>query len=99
MSSSNQFSRLLALLQRLDESRVSYRMEHSRDDAIMVLAYAPGEYWEIEFTADGDVDIERYRSDGRIHEESELQQFFALWADAEPSAREPVNQDESLARK
>jgi hypothetical protein len=81
--SANQFSRVLALLQRLDEAKIPYTMEHSREDALMILAFAPGEYWEIEFLEDGRVDVERYRSDGRIHDESAVEQLFALWSEDE----------------
>lgn len=79
----NQFGRFLAFLQRLDRAKIPYTMEHSREDALMILAFAPGEYWEIEFLEDGEVDIERYRSDGKIHDESVLEQLFALWSEDE----------------
>ena len=45
----NQFSELIAFLERLDEAKIHYTLEHSRDNAIQVTAFAPGEYWEIEF--------------------------------------------------
>jgi hypothetical protein len=80
----NQFSKLLAFLERLDQARVPYQMRHSREDALMVIAFAPGQYWEIEFLEDGDIDIERYRSDGRIDDDSILEELFALWADDKP---------------
>ncbi len=77
----NPFRRLLALLERLDRAKIPYSMRHSRDDAIMIVAFAPSEYWEIEFLEDGEVEIERYRSDGHIDEESVLTELFALWSD------------------
>jgi hypothetical protein len=79
----NQFDKMLAFLERLDAAKISYTMEHSRDDAIMVVAFAPGEYWEIEFVADGDVDVERYRSDGHIDDESAFDELFNLCSDEE----------------
>lgn len=82
----NQFNRLMAFLERLDDAKIPYTMRHSRDDAIMVVAFAPGEYWEIEFIQDGDIDIERYRSDGKIHDESVLDQLFELWSDPREDA-------------
>lgn len=82
--SANQFSKLLGFLQRLDEAKIPYTMEHSREDAVMIVAFAPGEYWEIEFLEDGEMDIERYRSDGRIHDESIVEQLFALWSEEKP---------------
>jgi hypothetical protein len=85
----NQFDKMLAFLERLNAAEISYTMEHSRDDAIMITAFAPGEYWEIEFIANGDVDIERYRSDGHIADESVLAELFALCSDEE----KPVTHD------
>jgi len=79
-----QFSKLLALLERLDEARIPYRMRHSRQDAVMIVAHAPGQYWEIELLEDGEVEIERYRSDGRIDDESVLEELFALCSDDGP---------------
>lgn len=80
----NPFRKLIAFLERLDEAKIPYTMSHSRDDAIMVTAFAPGQYWEIEFLDDGDIDIERYRSDGHIDDESVLEELFALCSDDEP---------------
>src|SRR5437660_11164572 len=92
------FRRLLSFLERLDNAKISYTLEHSRDDALMVLVYSPAGYWEIEFTADGEVDIERYRSDGRIEDESALEGLFASWADeALPST--PKTTDHEAAAK
>ncbi len=79
----NPFDKLLAFLERLDAAKIPYSMEHSRDDAVMLIAFAPGEYWEIEFLADGEIEIERYRSNGHIDDESVLDELFALCADEE----------------
>lgn len=93
----NQFNKLTVLLQRLSEADIPYTLSHSRDDAIMILAFAPGEYWEIEFMADGDIDVERYRSNGHIDDESVLEELFALCSDEETPTTEPVNHD-AIAR-
>jgi hypothetical protein len=44
---------------------------------------------------DGDVDIERFRSNGEIHDESMLEELFALWSEEEG----PVTQDDATAGK
>ena len=95
----NQFSRLLAFLERLDQSKTSYTMEHSRDDALMVTVLVPGEYWEVEFLEDGGVEIERYRSDGSIHDESVLDELFALCSDEPTPPSEVLGHGASRARK
>src|SRR5437899_7072197 len=82
---SDRFDRLLDFLRRLTEARIPHRLADYRQDAISIIAHAPGEYWEIDFLADGDIDVERYRSSGVIQEASSLEELFALWAD-EPTA-------------
>src|SRR5262245_26514539 len=95
----NQFSRLLAFLERLDQAKVPYQMRHSRDDAVMVIAFAPGQYWEIEFLEDGEIEIERYRSNGHIDDESVLEELFTLWADDEPPTDAAVKPNATTTRK
>ncbi len=91
----NLFKKLLDFLDRLDDADIPYRLEHSRDDAVMVIAFAPGQYWEIEFIEDGTVDIERFRSNGHIDDESVLEELFDLCFDEE----KPVAKDGKPARK
>ena len=95
----NQFTKLLDFLNRLDQAKIRFDMRHSRDDAIMVIVNAPGEYWEIDFVADGDVDIERYRSDGRIADQSVLEELFALWSEPQPENSERADHNGITARK
>ncbi len=69
--------RLLAFLCALEERNISYRLEHNRDDFIMVLVAVPGERWEIEFPASGDVEIEIFKSSGGVMtDESLLEQLL-----------------------
>ena len=49
---------LLAFLVNLEERKISYRLEHNRDDSIMALIAVPGERWEVEFFADGKIEVE-----------------------------------------
>jgi hypothetical protein len=95
----NPFRRFLAFLERLDRAKIPYSMRHSRDDAIMVIAFAPGEYWEIEFLEDGEVEIERYRSNGHIDDESVLEELIALWSDDDVSFAQTGTQDGSRSGK
>jgi hypothetical protein len=94
----DQFTRLLEFLERLDQAKIHYTMRHSREDAVMVVVYAPGEYWEVEFVADGDIDVERYRSNGHIDDESVIAELFALWAEPDPGTPAAVKQDGSTPR-
>jgi hypothetical protein len=93
------FGKLLRFLKQLKESRIAYRLRHSRDDAIMVQINVPGERWEVEFLEDGDIEVERFCSNGEIGDESCLDELFARYADEEPIREEAVVQDGSTPRK
>jgi hypothetical protein len=75
------FGRLLAFLNRLDRASVSYRLGHTRPDSVMVEVALPGWRWEVEFMADGSVEIERYQSVGGVVDQPEL--LEELFADLE----------------
>lgn len=46
---------------------------------------------------DGDVDIERYRSDGQIDDETVLQDLFDLWSDDEANDKPVENPHDAVA--
>lgn len=48
-------SNLLQFLARLRFVKISYSLEQIRDNAILVNVTVPGERWEIEFMADGEI--------------------------------------------
>lgn len=74
------FQKLLDFLAKLQEHNYPYRLSCWRDEAIMVELAVPGERWEVEFFADGSVEVERFRSDGRIHDEAALTELFSTFA-------------------
>lgn len=80
---SNAFGRLTTFLSDLEQRGISYTLAHNRDEAIMVIAAAPGERWEIEFLGDGSVEVERFISDGQICGEEVLSELFARYSEEE----------------
>ena len=85
------FAKLLDFLARLEKARITYRLSKHIEDAISVEARAPGEHWEVDFFADGDVYVERFRSNGHIDEESSLAELFRLCSDEEEPAPQSAN--------
>ena len=71
----NPMANLLVILAKLDAARISYDLDHQRD-SIMVRVPIPGQWWEVEFFADGQVEVERFISTGAIEGEECLQAFF-----------------------
>src|SRR5438552_5273643 len=105
MSAGNvdRFDRLIDFLRRLHAAKVPHTLTDHRHDAVTVLAFAPGEYWEIDFLADGEIDIERFRSQG-VHEgpdssESLLDQLIAVWSEDESPASTSETNSAGAARK
>jgi hypothetical protein len=95
----DRFDKLLAFLDRLDEAKISYRLNKHLYDAISVEVYAPGEHWEVDFFADGEVYVERFRSNGHIDDEAALEELFRLCSDEETPPKKEANQNDNVARK
>ncbi|HXG10055.1 MAG TPA: hypothetical protein VNK04_09725 [Gemmataceae bacterium] len=91
---------ILGLLRRLDEAKIAHRLNRCRDDAIMIEVDVPGERWEIEFVDYDDevhVEIERFRSNGKIYDESILEKLFAEYSADSPAATPEQVRQESEA--
>ncbi len=58
--------KLLNFLEALDRRGVWYRLEHIREDTILVMVTVPGQRWEVEFFADDTVEVEVFRSAGGV---------------------------------
>ena len=67
---------LFELLERLEAAKIHYVLKRIRDETIMVEVHVPGEIWEIEFFASGEIEIEIFRSDGTIHDADAIQSLF-----------------------
>jgi len=60
----NAFGKMLSFLNKLDDMNIPFYLEHNREETIMVSIAAPDERWEVEFYADGDVDVEVFYGEG-----------------------------------
>ena len=80
----DQFSQLLNFLERLESAKIAYSLRHIREDALMVEVRVPGEIWEVEFLRDDEIEIERFRSNGRIEDASLLDVLFARFSADSP---------------
>jgi len=79
-------NKLISFLNRLEESKISYKLYKSREFSIAVMIYVPGERWEVDFLFENgdvcsDIWVERFKSDGNIFGESELEILFREFAD------------------
>ena len=99
MKKKDRFDKLMAFLDRLEEAKIPYRIWRHLEEAISIEARAPGEHWEIDFFEDGDVYVERFRSNGHIDEEEALEELFVLCSDEEKPAARPVKQNGAARRR
>lgn len=72
---------LLSFLNDLRAAKIHYRLGHARDETILVEIAVPGERWEVEFFADGSLEVEVFRSNGEILGEEALEQLLARHSD------------------
>jgi hypothetical protein len=85
LESSQQFERLVGLIQMLRDQHIHFDLSSIRSDSILVSVVVPGECWEVEFMSAGTLEIEVFRSDGSIsgHDKvGELFRAFGSRADA-----------------
>ncbi|MPN63018.1 hypothetical protein SDC9_210772 [bioreactor metagenome] len=71
---------LIGFLNELESQKIYYRLNKVRD-SIMVEITVPGQRWEAEFLADGNIEIEKFISDGTLFDKSELGNLFAKFSD------------------
>ena len=68
--------KLTDFLDRLDDADLHYTLTSVREGAVMVGVTVPNQRWEIEFMADGDVEVEVFKSDGEIRDLSIINELF-----------------------
>jgi hypothetical protein len=54
------------ILEQLEAAKIYYELRRIREDTIMIDAHVPGRRYEIEVFGDGSVEVEIFKSDGRI---------------------------------
>jgi hypothetical protein len=57
---------VLRFCNELNERRASYKLSVDRPEAIRVTLDVPSERWEIDFFPDGDIELDRYVSQGVV---------------------------------
>ena len=72
---------LNSFLNKLEEKKIYYRLNKVRSESIMVEVVVPGQRWEIEFMDDGDIEIEKFISDGSCYDKEELEILFKDFSD------------------
>lgn len=76
--------KVLDFLNKLDEHGLGYSMEHNREDTLTVLVAVPGERWEVEYHADGEVEVEVFYSgadEEDLEGEEALERLFTDYED------------------
>ena len=77
----NPLSKLLNFLCKLEQNKISYTLEHIRDETIMVTVPLPGQLWEVEFFENGDIEVEKFITTTEIGGEELLEDIFSIYAE------------------
>ena len=79
---------LIELLEKLEEKKIYYKLNKTRDDTIMIEVTVPGQRWEIEYNTYGKstehnckIEIEKFVSNGILYDESELETLLHDFSD------------------
>ena len=73
-------SQLLDFLEILEDKKIYYRLNKVRNSILVEIA-VPGQRWEVEFMADGPIEIEKFLSDRNIYDETELEILLKDYSD------------------
>lgn len=68
-------------LEKLEKHKIYYKLDKIRKDYVMVEIAVPGERWEVEFSADGDIVVEIFGSIGDVAGEETLDYLFENFSD------------------
>ena len=80
-SEPNALKKLLALSDQLKAANIHHEITRYREDGVSIIANVPGERWEIDVLEAGEVDFERFVSDGGVAGEHVMNQAIAKWAE------------------
>ena len=72
--------RLIDFLNKLEDNHIYYRLNKVRD-AILVEIAIPGERWEVEFLRSGEIEVEKFISNGELCNASALDALFGASLD------------------
>ena len=79
--------KLINFLNKLEEVKISYKLSKHNDFSITVFVDVPGERWEVDFLFENNdgkysgVWVEKFKSDGQILNETELDVLFRDFSD------------------
>ena len=77
---------LIEFLEKLEERKIYYKLNKVRENTIMIEVVVPGERWEIELNSYGTkkdcaIEVERFISNGEIHDESLFKELLEKFSD------------------
>lgn len=68
-------------LEKLERHTIYYTLAKTRVGYVRVDVAVPGERWEVEFSAEGDIVVERFKSFGDVENEEALKYLFDNFSD------------------
>lgn len=81
MTATGAYTKLLQLLNRLEQSSIHYSLARNTPNAIMVLIAVPGERWEVEIDENGNTEVEVFVSRRGVEAEDAIGELFKRFTD------------------
>jgi len=73
-------NKLISFLEKLENRKIYYTLSKIRDSILISIA-VPGERWEVEFMNNGDIECEKFISNGEIYNEFIFDELFKKFSD------------------
>ena len=77
----NDLTTLLDFIHTLEDNRIFYELHKHSYRKIMVSIAVPGERWEVEFSDDGDIDVEKFVSSGGVGGRERLKELLERFSE------------------
>ena len=71
----------LTTLRDNEKYKIYYTLDKTREDYIRVDIAVPGKRWKVEFSGDGDIVVERFKSIGDVEGEEAIKYLFDNFSD------------------
>jgi hypothetical protein len=72
---------LYRILAQLEAAKIHFTLARVRDETVMIEAHVPGRHYEIEVFANGEIEVEVYKSDGQIGSQELVDELLRDFSD------------------
>ncbi len=71
----------IRLLNKFEDGKISFKLDKYLADSISIIIAIPGERWEVDINQKGEVQVEKFKSNGEIFEASMIDELLKDFSD------------------